>query len=50
MNELFWKLFEKSGSIDAFMAYREYTEHSLSSGACAQADNNACIQSDERIY
>jgi hypothetical protein len=24
MKDLFWKLFEKSGNIDAFLAYREY--------------------------
>ncbi|GEM_PF-5076073 len=26
MKDFFWKLFEKSGSIDAFLAYKEYTD------------------------
>lgn len=26
MKDFFWSLFEKSGSIDAFMAYREYRD------------------------
>jgi hypothetical protein len=26
MKDFLWKLFEKSGNIDAFLAYKEYTE------------------------
>lgn len=26
MKDFFWSLFEKSGSIDAFMAYKEYRD------------------------
>jgi hypothetical protein len=26
MKDFFWNIFKKSGSIDAFLAYREYTE------------------------
>lgn len=27
MKDFFWKLFEKSGNIDAFMAYKSYTDY-----------------------
>ncbi len=26
MKDIFWKLFEKSGNIDAFMAYRDFNK------------------------
>lgn len=27
MEDFFWSVFEKSGSIDAFLAYKEYKEN-----------------------
>lgn len=38
MKDLFWKLFEKSGSVDAFLAYREYREYELTPATTILSD------------
>lgn len=38
MKDLFWKLFEKSGSVDAFLAYREYRDYEQTPTATAASD------------
>lgn len=30
MKEFFWSVFEKSGSIDAFLAYSDYNKYEMS--------------------
>ncbi len=39
MTELFWSIFEKSGNLDAFLAYKEFSELNCQKMDCLLLNN-----------
>ncbi|MCI8805723.1 MAG: YqzL family protein [Clostridiales bacterium] len=49
MTDLFWNIFEKSGNLDAFMAYKEFSKVKSENGATLSDINNNIKSNDKSI-
>ncbi len=49
MTDLFWNIFEKSGNLDAFMAYKEFSEFKSKNDATLSNINNNIKENDKNI-
>ncbi len=49
MTDLFWNIFEKSGNLDAFMAYKEFSRVKNKSDTNLSDINNSIVSNDKNI-
>ena len=49
MTDLFWNIFEKSGNLDAFMAYKEFSKVKSENDATLSDINNNIKSNDKSI-
>jgi len=49
MTDLFWNIFEKSGDLDAFMAYKEFSRIKKKSDTESSDINNSIMSKEKDI-
>ena len=49
MTDLFWNIFEKSGNLDAFMAYKEFSKVKSKNNVALSDINNNIKETDKNI-